>query len=147
MAEPRSRLRLVYECDPGELPADLAHRFVKLDLGPEGESYLTEAFRTRPGRARTVLHRTLLSWFSDFDADGLLDMYPMHLLGTSGWRRLLGDRPGQRHLDVGAGAGHVTATIAPLVGETITTETSRVMARKLRKRGFRCYEADLAEAG
>jgi SAM-dependent methyltransferase len=84
---------------------------------------------------------------SDFDADGLLDMYPMHLLGTGGWRKLLGDRPRGRHLDIGAGAGHVTATIAPLVGETVTTETSRVMARKLRKRGFRCYEADLAESG
>lgn len=148
MAEdPRSRVDLVYDCDPRNLPTDLAQRFVRLELGPEGESYLAEAFRTRPGRTRTALHRALLGWFSDFDADGLLDMYPMHLLGTSGWRKLLGHRPSQRHLDVGAGAGHVTATIAPLLGETITTETSRVMVRKLRKRGFRCHEADLAEAG
>lgn len=138
---------LVYECDPRELPGDLARRFVKLGLGAEGESYLRDARRTRPGRAKTALHRALCSMYSDFDADGLLDMYPMHLLGTSGWRTLLGNRPGQRHLDVGAGSGHVTATIAPLVGETVTTETSRVMAKKLRKRGFRCYEADVAESG
>jgi SAM-dependent methyltransferase len=82
---------------------------------------------------------------SDFDANGLLDMYPMHLLGTSQWQDLLGDTGSQRHLDVGAGAGEVTRTLSPLMAETVTTETSRVMARNLRKKGFRCYEVDVAE--
>jgi SAM-dependent methyltransferase len=149
---PRARSQRVpqvleYDCDRSELPSELGRRFVKLDLDADGKNYIEDALTTRPGKGKTLLHRMLRSWVSDFDADGLLDMYPMHLLGTSGWRRLLGDRAGMRHLDVGAGAGHVTATIAPLVGETVTTETSRVMARKLRHRGFRCFEADVAETG
>jgi SAM-dependent methyltransferase len=138
---------LLYDCDRSSLPGELGRRFVKLDLGDEGETYIEDALTTRPGKGKTTLHRLLRSWVSDFDADGLLDMYPMHLLGTAQWRALLGDRAGQRHLDVGAGAGHVTAKIAPLVGETVTTETSRVMARKLRHRGFKCFEADVAVTG
>lgn len=147
---PESRfaaLQLSYDCDARALPSELAKRFVKLELGAEGESYLTQALSTRPGRGKTLLHRALTAWFSDFDADGLLDMYPMHLLGTAEWRTLLGERRGQRHLDIGAGAGHVTSKIAPLFGETVTTETSRIMAQKLRRRGFRCVEADVAETG
>ena len=46
-----------------------------------------------------------------------------------------------------SGAGHVTSKISPLFDETVTTETSRVMARKLRRRGFRCFESDVAETG
>lgn len=140
-------LELPYDCDARELPSELAQRFVKLSLGLEGQSYLADALATRPGKGKTLLHRALKTWVSDFDADGLLDMYPMHLLGTSEWRTLLGERPGQRHLDVGAGAGHVTSKISPLFDETVTTETSRVMARKLRRRGFRCFESDVAETG
>jgi SAM-dependent methyltransferase len=99
---------------------------------------------TRPGRAKTVLHRVLRSWMSDFDANGLLDMYPMHLLGTSQWREMLGGSAGARHLDVGAGSGDITRTIAPLAIETVTTEVSKMMARNLRRAGFRCLESDLA---
>jgi len=143
----RPRFELAFECDTNALSTELGKRFVKLELGVEGESYLASALASRPGKGKTALHRALRSWVSDFDADGLLDMYPMHLLGTSGWRTLLGDRSPRRYLDIGAGAGHVTSAIAPLVGETVTTETSRVMARKLRGRGFRCYEADMAETG
>jgi SAM-dependent methyltransferase len=81
---------------------------------------------------------------SDFDANGLLGMYPMHLLGTEQWRALLPWAEGARHLDVGAGSGDVTRTLRPLTSETVTTETSRVMARNLRRQGFRCFESDLA---
>lgn len=143
----RSPANLAYDCDKSSLPSELGRRFVKLDLGTEGRAYLEQALTTRPGRGKTAIHRLLRSWVSDFDADGLLDMYPMHLLGTEQWRMLLGEHRGRRHLDVGAGAGHVTSQIAPLATETVTTETSRVMARKLRNRGFRCFETDVAETG
>lgn len=141
-----SGLQLNYGFAQGELPQQLAHRFVRLELGDEGKEYLERAYSTRPGRAKTTLHRVLRAWMSDFDVNGLLDMYPMHLLGTSQWTRLLGSRPGLRHLDVGAGSGDITRTLTPLVAETVTTETSRIMARNLRRSGFRCHEIDLARA-
>ncbi len=149
MTDDRGRLRelgLRYDCDPGRLPSALVRRFVRLELGEEGQEYIERALTTRPGKAKTALHRMLRTWMSDFDVNGLLDMYPMHLLGTSQWRDLLGSEPGRRHLDVGAGSGDVTRTIAPLVGATVTTETSRVMARNLRRNGFQCYETDVAQS-
>src|SRR5690349_2600806 len=120
-------LELNYGFTPGALPPELARRFVHLELGDEGREYLERARSTRPGRAKTTLHRVLRTWMSDFDVNGLLDMYPMHMLGTSQWERLLGSRPGLRHLDVGAGSGDITRTLTPLVSETVTTETSRIM--------------------
>jgi SAM-dependent methyltransferase len=138
-------LSLQYDCDPSALPAELSQRFVRQDLGEEGREYIQRVRATRAGRTKTAVHRLLRVWMSDFDVNGLLDMYPMHLLGTAQWKALLGEAPRGRHLDVGAGSGDITRTIAPLVGETVTTETSRVMARNLRRSGFRCYEADIAE--
>ncbi len=146
MTDEESRIRelgLEYGCERRALPSDLSSRFVRLGLGDEGREYLERALATRPGRAKTALHRVLRSWMSDFDANGLLDMYPMHLLGTSQWKELLG-AAGGRHLDVGAGSGDVTRTIAPLTTTTVTTEVSRMMARNLRRAGFPCVEADLA---
>jgi SAM-dependent methyltransferase len=146
MTDEESRIRelgLEYGCESDSLPSGLSSRFVRLGLGDEGRDYLNRALSTRPGRAKTALHRMLRSFLSDFDANGLLDMYPMHLLGTSQWKELLGTATG-RHLDVGAGSGDVTRTIAPLVTTTVTTEVSRMMARNLRRAGFPCVEADLA---
>jgi 2-polyprenyl-3-methyl-5-hydroxy-6-metoxy-1,4-benzoquinol methylase len=142
----RLGLNLKYDYEPRDLPWELSQRFRRLDLGEEGKTYVAQALATRPGKTKTSLHRLLRVWMSDFDVNGLLDMYPMHLLGTSQWQELLGKTPMGRHLDVGAGSGDITKTFAPLVHETVTTETSRMMARKLRKSGFRCFEADLAES-
>jgi SAM-dependent methyltransferase len=144
--DPATRLGLAlrYDCDARSLPSEIGTRFHRLSLGEEGREYLERAIASRPGRAKTTLHRTLRTFMSDFDVNGLLDMYPMHLLGTSQWRELLGPERVDRLLDVGAGSGEITRTISPLAAETVTTETSRMMARKLRKGGFRCYEADLA---
>ncbi|HVW25431.1 MAG TPA: hypothetical protein VHC69_08670, partial [Polyangiaceae bacterium] len=97
-------LGLRYGCERTSLPSALSRRFVRLGLGEEGREYLSHALSTRPGRAKTTLHRMLRTFLSDFDANGLLDMYPMHLLGTSQWKELLGPSGG-RHLDVGAGSG------------------------------------------
>jgi 2-polyprenyl-3-methyl-5-hydroxy-6-metoxy-1,4-benzoquinol methylase len=136
-----------YECDRPSLPRALRERFVELSLGLEGRNYVDEAIGRRAGVARTRLHRSLLSYLSDFDANGLLSMYPMHLLGTEQWKTLVGSTPERRHLDVGAGSGDVTEKLAPLSGETLTTETSWAMSRVLKKRGFACARTDVAESG
>lgn len=84
---------------------------------------------------------------SDFDANGVLGMYPMHLATTAQWRDLLGDTPRGRLLDVGAGSGDVTSELAPLFREVGATELSRAMARRLRARGYRVWTTDVAEQG
>jgi SAM-dependent methyltransferase len=137
---------LKYECDRALLPHALSERFRPQSLGEEGNAYLERALATRAGKVKTAAHRALRMFLSDFDVNGLLGMYPMHLLGTSQWQGLLGEGTIVRHLDVGAGAGDITRTLAPLARETVTTETSRFMARNLRKQGFVCVEADVAES-
>jgi protein-L-isoaspartate O-methyltransferase len=137
-------LEVTFGCDPEQLPPELRARFVDLSLGDEGRAYVDRAISSRPGRMRTQMHRTLIQFMSDFDANGMLDMYPMHLLGTEQWQQLLGRDPSRRHLDVGAGSGDVTARLAPLSGEIVTTETSWAMARVLRRRGFECVRADVS---
>lgn len=91
-----------------------------------------------------LARRLLRPFLSDFALNGLLGTHPLFLLGTDGWRSLLGDRAGGRLLDVGAAAGEVTATIAPLFDSVVTTDVSRPMVRRLRRRGWDAHCADIA---
>lgn len=129
------------DCDPTELPGWLAERFEPLPPDPVVDSF---ARRTRPhGAAREALRATLRRFVSDFDTDGWLGTHPMALLGPVSWESLVGR--GERLLDVGAGAGHVTAHARGLFSTIETTETSAPLARRLRARGFVCHEVDLAD--
>lgn len=127
---------------PADLTPSLAARFVRLDEDPELARFIRES--PRHGVAREQLRRVLRRFVTDFDADGWLGTHRMALLGPSGWAALLGAHAGGRLLDVGAGSGDVTAYARGLFREIVTTELSRPMARRLRKRGFVCHEIDLA---
>jgi SAM-dependent methyltransferase len=94
----------------------------------------------------------LRSFLSDFDINGILGTYPMHILSEQQWRAFLGEAikdltPGTLGsiLDVGAGRGDVTSLLAPLFSKVSVTETSRSMAKRLQKQGFKTYEGDLVE--
>jgi SAM-dependent methyltransferase len=80
---------------------------------------------------------------SVYDAHGMTGSYAMHLLSTDQWRALVGS--GKRLLDVGAGAGYVTAHAEPLFEQIVCTETSRALAKRLRKRGLGVHAHDLLE--
>jgi SAM-dependent methyltransferase len=67
----------------------------------------------------------------------------MHLLSTAQWQKLLGAEPIARLLDVGAGCGDITETLAPLCGHVEATETSVHMVRRLRGRGIACRHMDV----
>lgn len=140
-------LTLRYECDRSALTPELSARFLAFDLDDDGRAWIDHAIENRHGRGRTLARRWLTGFVSDFDANGMLGMYPMHLLTNAQWRRLLGVAPERRHLDVGAGSGDVTHVLAPLSGETVTTEVSWAMARKLERRGFNCVRADIVKNG
>lgn len=152
--EALSALRLEYSVDHAKLADDL--RFHKLSFDEGGARYVEHALKKRHGRFLSWLHRALQGVLSDFDINGLLGLYPMHVLSREQWRSLLGAAgvspqgpSGQpslgRLLDIGAGRGDVTTELATLFRETTATETSRSMIRRLRRRGFRTVHGDLAE--
>lgn len=138
-------LSLRYETNTSLLtPA--AGQIVQLDLDQVGADYVDSSSRARHGKIVTWLHRSLRGLLSDFDINGYLGTYPMHVLSSDQWRELLGGAPGGRLLDVGAGRGDVTASLARLFDETTTTETSKGMAKRLAKKGYRVLRQDLAES-
>lgn len=144
----RAGLQLRYSVDLERLAA-VAAPFVQLALDDAGAAYIGAAEARRHGIVTTWLHRRLRAVFSDFDVNGLLGTYPMHVLSTAQWRTLLSlaghptDRPLGRILDVGAGRGDVTAQLAPLFESVVVSETSRPMARRLRRLGYPCLQGDI----
>lgn len=117
-----------------------------IELIDEDKARWLETKGARPhGALATAMHRVLRRYASDYDVDAWLGMHEMFLLGTKAWQRLLGrEHIGGSLLDIGAGRGDVTATLAPLFDEIVATETSAPMARKLRTRGYRVHAFDLA---
>jgi SAM-dependent methyltransferase len=126
-----------------QLPPDLVSRYVT--AGPDWGllRFQQHCVRSRAGWLRSTAHRCLRPFMSDFDINGLLDMYPMHLLSTEQASALLGKLPGHRLLDVGAGSGDVTAALAPLFSEVVAIEAARAMRWRLGRRG---YQVDRPEA-
>jgi SAM-dependent methyltransferase len=137
---------LRYDCAVEELPARLRECFVELGPDEQLHAFLARAQTLRHGRIATLAQRLLCELLSDFDANALLNTYPLYLLSRAQWETVLGGHQGGRLLDVGAGAGEVTAELAPLFAEVTTTETSRGMAWRLRRRGFKCWRIDLGSA-
>lgn len=133
---------LRYDCDLEQLSPTLARAFTPLQPDAASRAFLARAPHGRIGTfVRGLLGRVL----SDYDANALLDFYPLFVLSTAQWRVLLGEHAGGQLLDIGAGSGEVTAELAPLFEAVTTTETSRGMARRLRARGYTCHGVDLAE--
>jgi len=125
-------------------------RFVQLAADEVTDDFARDAATShRLGWIGTRLHRLLRNWKSDFDINGMLNSYPLHLLSTEQLRQLLAAADAPQHfaraLDIGAGSGKVTAQIAPLCGTITTTETSAAMARRLRASGYECWERDLSD--
>ena len=118
-----------------------------IELGPDAAlvDYLAGSAGARHGKFKTALHRTLRWFLSDFDINGLLGTYPMHVLSTQQFRELLGSDVGGRLLDIGAGRGDVTSQLAQLFEEVTVTETSKPMIKRLEKFGYRVWFGDFAE--
>lgn len=147
-------LALRYGCELAALPASLAARFRPAAFDREAERFVSRSLAAPHGALRTRLYGWLRGALSDYDAYGLLGMYPMHLWSAAQARALLdaagvaagGADPGTargRLLDVGAGSGAITAQLAPAFDEVLVTESSAVLRRRLARRGYRVLALDL----
>lgn len=137
-------LKFGFECKSELLTPELAQRFQYMG-SDDAMLRFVESIKASPAsRMTTALFGHLRSYMSDYDAYGLLNIYAMHLLSTSQWETLIGDRRHQTLLDVGAGCGLVTDEIASIFQETMVTETSKVMTYRLRKKGYKVFSIDLA---
>ncbi len=137
---------LHYGCDASALQRELRQRWCELSLDEETREFVDAAPRRRHGLLLSAVHRGLRPFFSDFDINGWLGTYPLFLLSTEQWRHLLGETPALTALDIGAASGDVTQRFAPLFSDVLATETSRPMARRLRRRGLRCEVMDASQA-
>jgi SAM-dependent methyltransferase len=139
-------LELHYDCDRAALPEALRARFCALECDGETRRFIEHALAHRHGAVRTAAYGLLRRALSDYDAYGLLGMYPMHLLGTEQLRQLLALDAAARGelLDVGAGRGDVARLAAPLFARVHVTEASRVMRARLRALGLHVIAHDLA---
>ena len=138
-------LYLRYDVDVAALSPPLRERFVQLARDAATDAFLERAALGRHSWWKTQLHRLLRQFMSDFDTNGLLDMYPLFVASPEHWQALLGTAKVARLLDVGAGSGGVTHTLEPLAEHIVTTELSRHMAERLRAAGYECHALDLTE--
>jgi len=136
-------LALHYRIDLARLPLELQQVFVELDADASTRAWIDAAIARPNSRMKTLLRDLAMSFVNFYDANGLTNGFQDRLLSTAQWQRLLGRR-GARLLDIGAGDGEVTAQLAPLFTEIVTTELSKPMVRRLRRRGYASHYCDLA---
>ncbi len=138
---------LSYGCDLGRLPSELREVFVELDADVSTRAWIDRAIDAPQSRAATLARDAAARLVGLYDANALVGAFEMRVLSTAQWRRVLHPwmaRADGVLLDVGAGDGAVTSELAPLFAETITTELSAPMARRLHERGLVCHELDVA---
>lgn len=139
-------LALGYDFDDSSF-AGLCEHTVRLRPDESTLAYLQQAKHARHGAFVTWLHHALRGFLSDFDINGYLGTYPLFVLSTKQWQVLLPNAAGRGTLlDVGAGRGDVTAELGRLFSDVTAVETSRGMARRLRRRGYEVLELDLGDA-
>ncbi|KAE8896488.1 hypothetical protein PF005_g3384 [Phytophthora fragariae] len=131
--------RLDYGVDTTLLDAALRSAFVQLDCDQETEAFLGTC---TGGSWWESLGSTILGLFYSLtDANGILGRGQMFVLSRSQVQRLLHrELPvaggGGSLLDIGAGDGNVTASLASLVDQVTTTEASAPMVAHLNARGY-----------
>jgi hypothetical protein len=120
-----------------------------VELGPDQALFvfLERVATDRAPRGKTWLQRVMRLALSDYDANALLGMYPMHLFSTAQAEQFLGRPRGGRLLDIGAGTGDVTAALRPLFETVEVVETAWAARARLKARGYVCRSYDVAKCG
>ena len=134
---------LRYDCERERLGPALAARFRPLTRDEETDAWLAQHARPH-GVIATKLAELLGAFATTYDVHALLGVYPMHLLSERAWGDLLVGQSVASLLDVGAGAGFVTARARVWANELVCVETSRGLVRRLQRRGLAAHHADLS---
>jgi 2-polyprenyl-3-methyl-5-hydroxy-6-metoxy-1,4-benzoquinol methylase len=130
-----------YCCNLSAVSSTVRDAFRQMSFDDEARCFVERRFETPHGWLLTATHGWLRHFASDFDINGWLGTYPLHLLSPPQWTALLG-RSFATHLDFGAGNGDLTTSVANLTEHTLTTERARAMRAVLRRRGFECLASD-----
>jgi SAM-dependent methyltransferase len=137
--------QLRYGIDRSKLDPALARRVWELAPDNATFDFLERQVAQHHGRLRWAAHAVLRGWCSDFTVNGLLGTYRLHLLSAGQWRSLLGGKGG-RLLDVGAGAGDVTAELARSFDDVMAVETSASLVHRLKTAGIPAVRCDVTTA-
>lgn len=130
---------LNYSVNLSLLDSALQVAFVQLNCDDESKAFLDTC---TGGSLWESLSSTVLGlFFSLTDANGILGRGQMFVLSQAQVQRLLYlEQPmaggGGSLLDIGAGDGNVTASLASLVSQVTTTEASAPMVAHLNLRGY-----------
>jgi SAM-dependent methyltransferase len=135
-----------FDCQREKLGPVLSKRFRPLPRDAAFESWLREWGARPHGWVATTLTTWAAAFVSTYDAHGWVGSYRMHLLSPEMWGDLLGGERRKSLLDVGAGAGYVTAGAKAYFEEIVTTETSEPQRKRLLQRGFDARADDLTSA-
>jgi 2-polyprenyl-3-methyl-5-hydroxy-6-metoxy-1,4-benzoquinol methylase len=120
-------------------------------IHPVKEADLVRTFieHNRAGFVKTLYHRFLkrTTFLSDFDINGKLDIYPLHLFSSGQLAQFFDGRRFDRCLDIGAGRGSVTTLLQRHCDKpVIATEMSVEMAQTIEQQfGISCWKEDIAE--
>ncbi|KAG1690513.1 hypothetical protein DVH05_028017 [Phytophthora capsici] len=126
---------LNYGVDKAQLDSALQSAFVQLDCDEETEAFLDTC---TGGSLWESMGSTILGLFYSLtDANGILGRGQMFVLSKAQVQQLLHrEQAGGSLLDIGAGDGNVTASLASLVDQVTTTEASAPMVAHLNSRGY-----------
>lgn len=137
-------LTLEFGIKRSALAPELRELAIEVGLDAAAEQFIEAALARPHGRLQTWLHDLGCKIAPDFDVNGLLNMYRVHLLSAEQWDALLPEQArGGVHLDIGAGNGDLTQQLQARFDRTLVTEASWTMRRRLRRRGFATTPHDL----
>lgn len=143
---------LRYDADLRRMSASLVETYVESARDADTDQWLAQA--ACPSLLRSALAECIRPWCSRTTANGLAGRGGMFVMSTAQWRSFLtppvpngsaataerGLSDGKL-LDVGAGDGGVTSTLAPLFRSVTATEDAAVMRWRLRRRGYEVLPA------
>lgn len=134
---------LIYTLDLGGLEDSVRALWRGLEKDTETDEFLETC---QANTIKDSFASLLRNFMSRTDANGLAGRGKMFVISKAQLAFLCpqvfaADRNGPRRLlDIGSGDGSITERYAGDFDDVVTTETSSVMAGKLRSRGWACYE-------
>ncbi|HEX5656134.1 MAG TPA: methyltransferase domain-containing protein [Polyangiales bacterium] len=134
-----------FDCDRARLGPVLSQRFRALPRDEAFEGWLRDWGARPHGFWTTTLTTWASAFVSSYDAHGWIGSYRMHLLSPAMWGDLLEGQRFASLLDVGAGAGYVTAGAKAYFDQITATETSEPQRKRLEERGFAAHGSDLTD--